>query len=580
MATYTGTNGNDTGIFGAVQPRIGGIDSLLAPPNPLNTASDLLYGLAGNDELFGRGGDDLLDGGSGADVMTGGDGNDTYRVDTVNDQTIEFFNEGNIDTVEIYDAPAGPKIVSYTLSANVENLTLSSSTAVSGFGNSSGNDLTGNDLSNILDGRAGADTMRGKGGGDTYIVDNLGDVIVELANQGIDDLQTSVSYTLQDNVENGLLVGAAATNLTGNSSSNSATLGNILTGNSAANTLDGKAGADRMIGRGGNDTYIVDNVGDVAIENSGQGVDTIETSVSYTLSSYVENGKLSATAGSINLMGNDLANTLTGNAASNRLDGRGGADRMEGQQGNDTYVVGFGDVVVEAVSQGTDTVETTLNTYTLGENVENLTFVDIDNATGYGNGWNNVIKGNSGSDNLFGYSGIDNLIGGAGDDALDGGSGNDALSGDAGNDILFGGTGRDVLSGGFGNDRLTGVSSAGVNRGLGEVDRLSGGSGADTFFFAANGQQFYNDGTITNGITDYGLVTDFSLAQGDRISLLTGQQYVLGDAIQLGTGIQGTSISMAFGNQANEVVGIIQGVNLGSGTFSSATNTNAAFIFS
>jgi len=39
-------------------------------------------------------------------------------------------------------------------------------------------------------------------GRDTYIADNAGDVVVENAGEGVDNVQASVSYTLSDNVEN------------------------------------------------------------------------------------------------------------------------------------------------------------------------------------------------------------------------------------------------------------------------------------------------------------------------------------------------------------------------------------------
>ena len=68
----------------------------------------------------------MLDGGAGADTMSGGAGNDTYVVDDAGDVVTEAAGEGT-DTVRAR--------VSYTLGANVENLTLTGTGAINGTGN-------------------------------------------------------------------------------------------------------------------------------------------------------------------------------------------------------------------------------------------------------------------------------------------------------------------------------------------------------------------------------------------------------------------------------------------------------------
>src|SRR6185436_3059775 len=115
---------------------------------------------------------------------------------------------------------------------------------------------------------------------DTYIVDNVGDVAIEnFLTEGVDTVKSSVSFTLNYFIDNLVLTGAGTIDGTGNG------LVNNLTGNNAANILNGGTGADRMKGDGGNDTYIVDNVGDVVIENSStDGTDTVRSSVTVSLS--------------------------------------------------------------------------------------------------------------------------------------------------------------------------------------------------------------------------------------------------------------------------------------------------------
>jgi Ca2+-binding RTX toxin-like protein len=132
-----------------------------------------------------------------------------------------------------------------------------------------------------LSGRTGADVLAGGLGNDTYVIDNLGDSVTELLNEGADKVNSSISYTLGANLENLTLTGAAAINGRGNS------LNNLLTGNAANNTLvgytgndtlTGNAGADILNGGLGNDILRGGVGDDTYIFNRGDGLDTLSDS--------------------------------------------------------------------------------------------------------------------------------------------------------------------------------------------------------------------------------------------------------------------------------------------------------------
>lgn len=365
-------------------------------------------GNALNNILSGNGGSNVLDGAGGADAMAGGAGSDTYVVDNAADAVVENAVEGT-DTVLAS--------ISYALSGNVENLTLTGVDGVSATGNELDNIIKGNSGNNLLDGGGGADDLIGGAGDDTYVVDHDADTIAENPNEGTDLVFASVSYVLSANVEHLTLTGAANTDGTGND------LGNTLIGNNGNNVLDGAGGVDTMIGGQGDDAYVVDDVADGVIENPAEGIDTVLASVSFVLPENVENLVMTGTGG--NAGGNALDNRLTGNGGNNLLDGGAGVDTMIGGRGDDTYIVdNMGDVVVENPNEGNDTIVASVS-YALSDNVENLALTGNANLQGAGNGLNNVMMGNSGDNMLVGHGGNDTFIGGAGNDTLIGGSGND-----------------------------------------------------------------------------------------------------------------------------------------------------------
>jgi len=415
---------------------------------------DNLVGTASSDTILGLSGNDTLDGAGGADKLIGGADNDTYIVDNTGD-TITELAGGGLDLVR--------SSVTYTLSANVENLTLTG-TAIGGTGNELDNVLTGNSSNNNLSGLAGNDTLLGGAGNDT------------------------------------------------------------LAGGAGNDTIDGGTGNDSMVGGSGDDTYFVNVSTDAVTELANEGTDTVSSSVTLTLGNNVENLVLTGTSG-LSGTGNALNNVLTGNSGANTLTGGAGNDTIDGGAGNDTMVGGTGDdtyfvnvstdMVTESASQGNDTIQSAVS-LTLGNNVENLILTGTSGLSGTGNALNNLVRGNAGNNTLNGSGGFDVLEGGAGNDTLSDTSGGNYYNGGAGTDTLTGGNSGDFFMGSTGNDTLSTGNGADViafNAGDGQ-DSVSPSSGIDnTLSLGGSGLNYAN---LTFQKTGNNLILNVSAA--DRIT--------------------------------------------------------------
>jgi Ca2+-binding RTX toxin-like protein len=484
--------------------------------------------------LVGNAEANQLDGQGGADVMQGGAGDDTYSVDDAGDSIVENGNEGT-DTVRTSS-------VNVTLAANVENLVFGGSAVLNGTGNALANLITGNAAANVIDGLGGADTMKGGGGNDTYYVDDSLDTVVEGGNEGTDHVFSSASFSIAgQHVENLTLTGSAAIDGTGNG------LDNSIVGNGANNVLDGATGADRLEGGAGDDTYVVDSLGDVVVDEDGDSAnDTVRSSVgTYTIPTGV--GTLVMTDSAYWANGNELANVIIGSDRANVLSGHGGLDTLIGGGGDDHYLYADGAQVIEEANGGIDTV-TAAGSYTLGANVENLRLAGEISTVGTGNGLDNHMRdayAEFGSSTLYGLGGNDTFeawtdskedrfYGGAGDDTylMNQGSVDRAFEAKGeGTDTVIS-TGSFSLSGQFiENLTLTGagniygnslnnilIGSSTANRirtyegndhiyGRGGSDSLGGGIGMDSFYF---------DTALGSGNVD--TIDDFSVAD-DTIML-------------------------------------------------------------
>ncbi len=465
----TGTAGADT-LDG-----LGGNDTIVGLDG-----ADRIDGGSGNDSLDGGAGDDTLVGTGGSDRMAGGAGNDLYLVGASGIVVTELA-DGGTDRVET-------TLASLTLAADVEQLVYTGAARFTGTGNAGANLLQGGAGADLLGGGAGDDTLAGGGGRDTLDGGTGSDTAWlagargswQLGRPNATDLLATQSgsgvvVTLR-NVEFVAFDGepVAFTDLvTGLVSAGD----DSLPGTGGNDTLDGAAGNDTMVGLAGDDSYGISATGDVVVEGQDGGTDTVRVAIAkagsvYVLAEHVENGIVTNTA-AVGLTGNAAGNSLTGNATANTLLGMDGADALQGGAGNDRLDGGSGDDtldggtgadallgglgadvylvdvaadrITEAQDEGLDTVHTTLTSYTLAQNVENLAGTMANRAYRFtGNALDNAIEGNSGNDVLAGGDGNDVLRGLAGKDSLAGGAGDDRLEGGGGNDTLDGGADADT----------------------------------------------------------------------------------------------------------------------------------------
>jgi Ca2+-binding RTX toxin-like protein len=454
--------------------------------------NDVLSGGNGQDVVAGGYGDDVIDGGADNDSLTGGPGSDTYIVDS---------NSGT-DSIDEIDSWLGTdrvrSSVGYTLNNGngygIEELELVGTANIDGTGNASANVLLGNSGVNklyglgggdTLDGRGGADTLEGGLGDDIYVVGDSAAAVVELANEGSDEVRTTLAaYALGANLEK--LTGTLATGqqLTGNE------LANIVTGGGGADTLsggigndrlDGGAGGDSMTGGIGDDVFIVDNSGDQVIEVPGEGNDEVRTSLAaYVLHANVEKLTGLLTTGQA-LTGNGAANVIAGGIGNDVIDGGAGADQMAGGGGNDVYVVDeAGDSVTEVPGAGVDEVRTGLAVYALGANLENLTGTSDSGQQLTGNDRANTIAGGAGADVMAGGLGDDVYLAGAGDVVSENANaGTDEVRTALPTYTL--GVNLEKLTGTLATGQiLTGNGASNVIAGASGGDRIDGGAGADT----------------------------------------------------------------------------------------------------
>lgn len=567
------------------------------------SGNNMLDGGAGNDALIGSGSSDILKGGVGNDtyLITGasqtvvelaGGGTDTVQ------SLIDYTLTANVENLLLCEeATKGTgNILNNALQGNNEDNVL--------YGLAGNDTLDGGEGNDALVGGAGNDSYyvdsQGEGGvspfsGDAYWYGALGDLVSEfdivLTSQGyydwkdaggIDTVYSSVDYDLYEvsYVENLTLTGTAqwALGSWGNNTLTGNGMNNILVGDSGNDTLRGQDGndilaggffdfidewawgnsleQDNLFGGSGDDTYHVTSSNTKVSEatviggNIDEGGDDTVISYleKYVLPNYVENLTIASSYYFYSFAyGNILDNTLTGNDDYNTLDGGKGADLMIGGEGDDIYYVDdAGDTIVEVDEFDYDYVYSSVNGYTLPENVECL-YLTGSAVTGNGNDLSNDLYGNLLNNTLYGGVGYDYLDGGLGNDTMFGGANGDtyvvnsvgdkvyeSTTADSGDDLGGWDTVRSSITYTLGELieglNLTGAAAiTGIGNGSG--NDIGGNAGANKLYGLAGNDWLYGG----NGADFlYGGEDDDWLDGGDGIDTLYGDDG--DDSLDGGTG--------------------------------------------
>jgi Ca2+-binding RTX toxin-like protein len=461
-------------------------------PASITTGADHLLGGAGNDTLQGRGGWDTLEGGDGDDRISTVD---AFTEEGARSHAARVDGGAGYDTIDYSNAPFGVILHLDGASGGADVVTNVEAAIGSGYsdtlaGSATADALFGGAGDDRLEGGDGADFLQGDDGADNYLGGTGSDTIVAaLGDQSLDAGPGDDIVVVYRGAEPARL--------------NSISLGD---GNDQLSIQPGPQLSLTVSGGAGTNLAHIWDGGATLVE--------VYLNQSHTGDGLALNGfsQIDSQPGmSMRLFGGDGPETIIGRGAQDVIDGGAGADLIQES--------GVGAILSGGAGDDTIIGAAGANFLTGGDGADYIHGGSAFDRTN-GNAGNDTVSGNAGDDWVTGGRDNDQLLGGEGNDILNGNLGNDTAQGDAGADTVRGGQGDDVLYGGNGNDYLTGD--------LGD-DTLTGGTGVDTFrAFAGGGRD---------------VVTDFNVAEGDRIQFDPGTTYTATQAgadvvLDLGGGAQ------------------------------------------
>jgi Ca2+-binding RTX toxin-like protein len=309
-----------------------------------NALANDIIGTNGDDTIYGEGGNDRLKGGLGLDALHGGAGHDVLEAGGGPQGVFAYGEAGN----DVLRGNTGDD----NLIGGEGNDDLSGGGSGKDFLSAGPGDdwLVAGVNPDMIDGESGVDTVDFSGATEGLNID------LHIALKPIPGLGGYAQGDVISGVEN--VVGSDfADMLIGDAGDN------LLYGGAEDDLLDGSDGADTMVGGAGDDTFVLDQAGDMLVERSNGGIDTVRVTygAAYSLGAHVENLTYEGDYGGISgfaAKGNGRANTLTGGDGVDVLNGRGGADTLAGLESDDRLIGGDGsDRFVLAPGFGNDRIE-------------------------------------------------------------------------------------------------------------------------------------------------------------------------------------------------------------------------------